>query len=315
MTYESPRPDGRDGGFERGLGNPFNSQNGPEIQGSTLAAMKAKRRWLIAQLVWKPEKSKFDKVPHYVDGAKRFGKLDTPEDHKRLVNYDEAEAAARARGNGWITGVATGPVGDGSNLQCVDFDDVAETGVGHLVDRAPGLLVKSQSGKGYHAYGFGPDFRTCAPDTSGTEAYAHGHFMAFTGNVVHDAPLTDVAPFVATEIVPYRAMVKERREKAKAKPRQPITPFETDDDTLVDIHSALNGHFDANDRQEWIDAIHAAKTYGEAAREPVRRWSATSGKHTCQSACKRDPLSARKRDPLSGWRSVDVTGFLALRAA
>lgn len=35
----------------------------------------------------------------------------------------------------------------------------------------------------------------------------------------------------------------------------------------------------------------------------------------CQSACKRDPLSARKRDPLSGWRSVDVTGFLALRAA
>ena len=35
----------------------------------------------------------------------------------------------------------------------------------------------------------------------------------------------------------------------------------------------------------------------------------------CQSAYKRDPLSARKRDPLSGWRSVDVTGFLALRAA
>ena len=37
--------------------------------------------------------------------------------------------------------------------------------------------------------------------------------------------------------------------------------------------------------------------------------------HACQSACKRDPLSARKRDPLSGWRNVDVTGFLALRAA
>jgi hypothetical protein len=35
----------------------------------------------------------------------------------------------------------------------------------------------------------------------------------------------------------------------------------------------------------------------------------------CQSACKRDPLSARKRDPLSGWRSFDVTGFFALRAA
>ncbi|RSU70343.1 hypothetical protein BRX37_22570 [Sphingomonas sp. S-NIH.Pt3_0716] len=35
----------------------------------------------------------------------------------------------------------------------------------------------------------------------------------------------------------------------------------------------------------------------------------------CQSACKRDPLSARKRDPLSGLRTVDVTRFLALRAA
>ena len=37
--------------------------------------------------------------------------------------------------------------------------------------------------------------------------------------------------------------------------------------------------------------------------------------HTCQSASKRDPLSARKRDPLSGWRNIDVTLFLALRAA
>ena len=37
--------------------------------------------------------------------------------------------------------------------------------------------------------------------------------------------------------------------------------------------------------------------------------------HDCQSASKRDPLSARKRDPLSGLRTVDVTRFLALRAA
>lgn len=36
---------------------------------------------------------------------------------------------------------------------------------------------------------------------------------------------------------------------------------------------------------------------------------------TCQSASKRDPLSARKRDPLSGWCKLDVTRFLALRAA
>jgi len=37
--------------------------------------------------------------------------------------------------------------------------------------------------------------------------------------------------------------------------------------------------------------------------------------YACQSASKRDPLSARKRDPLSGLRTVDVTRFLALRAA
>jgi hypothetical protein len=36
---------------------------------------------------------------------------------------------------------------------------------------------------------------------------------------------------------------------------------------------------------------------------------------TCQSACKRDPLSARKRDPLSRWRKVDRTRAFALRAA
>ena len=39
------------------------------------------------------------------------------------------------------------------------------------------------------------------------------------------------------------------------------------------------------------------------------------GSAECQSASKRDPLSARKRDPLSGLRTVDVTRFLALRAA
>jgi Rrf2 family nitric oxide-sensitive transcriptional repressor len=36
---------------------------------------------------------------------------------------------------------------------------------------------------------------------------------------------------------------------------------------------------------------------------------------SCQSACKRDPLSARKRDPLSRWRKVDRTRAFALRAA
>jgi hypothetical protein len=233
--------------------------------------MLAVPRWLICDR---------NKKPHYANGSPRQGTLDTREDLARLVSCDEACAAALAKGDGWMPGFALGPDGNGGCWQGIDLDKVDETGVGHFVAQLPGYVEPSPSGTGFHAIGYGQQFAPCGSNGSGTEAYSSGRYFTVTGRMLRDAPLTDLSSFVAAEIVPYRAMLKERREKAKTKPRQPITPFKTDDDTLAEIDSALNGYFDADDRQEWIDVIHAAKTYGEAAREPVRCWSATSGKHS-----------------------------------
>ena len=73
-----------------------------------------------------------------------------------------------------------------------------------------------------------------------------------------------------------------------------------------------------------IDTLPRALTVDALARLPLGHGVALTARGenlfdekvvTCQSACKRDPLSARNRDPLSRWRNVDRTRAFALRAA
>lgn len=82
---------------------------------STLAAMKNSRRWLIASP---------GKVPRYVDGTKRRGKLDTPEDAARLASYDEAIGARSKSGPDWHLGLALGPDSEGGYWQGIDLDKI-----------------------------------------------------------------------------------------------------------------------------------------------------------------------------------------------
>ncbi|WP_088201821.1 site-specific integrase [Sphingobium sp. Z007] len=63
-----------------------------------------------------------------------------------------------------------------------------------------------------------------------------------------------------------------------------------------------------NQSAYWAERVEMAQWWSDYMDE-LRKGG------NCQSASKRDPLSARKRDPLSGLRTVDVTRFLALRAA
>ncbi len=98
----------------------------------------------------------------------------------------------------------------------------------------------------------------------------------------------------------------------------PVSPS-----TLDIINPATEEAFARISMGSYADVDRAAR----AARVAFAQFSRTSVQERlgylrriiegfrCQSASKRDPLSARKRDPLSGWRNVDVTGFLALRAA
>ena len=57
----------------------------------TYEAMKGTKRWLM---------SSPGKVPFYLDGEPRSGKLDTPEDMLRLGTFDQAVAACARKGEG-----------------------------------------------------------------------------------------------------------------------------------------------------------------------------------------------------------------------
>jgi hypothetical protein len=81
----------------------------------TLVRMKTARRWLLAAP---------DKTPYYVDGSKRRGKLDTPQEISRLATYDDAGAALAKYGPGWHLGYALGPDGEGGYWQGIDLDKI-----------------------------------------------------------------------------------------------------------------------------------------------------------------------------------------------
>ncbi|MGE4323671.1 MAG: hypothetical protein AB7E60_11670 [Sphingobium sp.] len=66
---------------------------------STFAAMKTAKRWLL----FSP-----DKVPHYIDGTKRRGTLDAPEDIAWMATYGEALAILAKCDPGWHLGFALG---------------------------------------------------------------------------------------------------------------------------------------------------------------------------------------------------------------
>ena len=135
-------------------------------------AMQQARRWLL----WKPEPSdkpdgKPRKVPYYVDGQRRQGKLDTEADQARLVTMDEAIRAAKGL-KGSSLGFALGPDADGNYWQGVDLDGCDQhPELEELAKRLPGYVERSPSGKGYHAIGIGEAFKGLGSNTSGIEAY------------------------------------------------------------------------------------------------------------------------------------------------
>ncbi|MBN2887205.1 MAG: DUF3987 domain-containing protein [Chromatiaceae bacterium] len=163
--------------------------------------MRDARRWLGWKAVTNGSK-KPRKVPHYCDGTPRRGALDTPEDLARLATFAEACAAlatGRYAGLGFALGLdpATGHHWQGIDLDGTD----TRPELAALVDRLPGYVERSPSGKGWHAIGIGPDFETLGSNATGIEAYAHGRYFTVTGTDGR-GDLEDLAPFIAETLRP-----------------------------------------------------------------------------------------------------------------
>lgn len=208
----------------------------PPPDSSTVAQMKAAKRWLIYQAVPRPGTGKVDKRPRYASGTLR-GKTDTPDDRGNLATLEEARKAVTARGEGWGLGFALGEDEHGQFWQGIDLDDVNESGLADLAESLPGYVEKSPSGKGEHAIGYGRAFKSLGSNGSGVEAYASGRFFTVTGKRVRDSALTCLAGFVEEQLAPrHGPMLLPAAAAPLAAPAVAVVP-----QVVATLRSALYG--------------------------------------------------------------------------
>jgi hypothetical protein len=155
------------------------------------ASMLAARRWLLHDA---------KKIPHYVDGTPRRGKLDSVDDIAQLATFDDA-LSALAAGRGAGLGFA---LGDG--WQGIDLDDHRDPDTGALsalatriVDECSAYTEASPSGRGLHILGHGEPFEAIAASATEhrIEAYSAGRYFTVTGHALRNpGELTDVRSVV-----------------------------------------------------------------------------------------------------------------------
>ena len=154
------------------------------------------RRWLV----WTA-----GKVPHYPDGAPRYGTLDAPHDTGRLGTLEAALAALDADPRFLGLGFALGfDAALGAHWQGLDLDDALDAGgrfatdmAGELYGATEGYAERSPSGHGLHVLGLGAEFRSIKWKRLGEQAvelYARARFLTMTGRMMREGDPEDLAP-------------------------------------------------------------------------------------------------------------------------
>lgn len=232
--------------------------------------MKRSTRWLLHK----------NKRPYYVSGKPRSGKLDSQRDIAQLATYHEATAVlAKSGGNFDGLGFALGPDGNGGFWQGIDFDKVDENQLSDLVNLLPGYVEVSPSGKGAHAIGYGPEFRTLGSNGCGIEAYPGGRFFTVSKNIIRDGSLADLSSFVETQLKP----IHKLKNRSSTNLDKSVT---IDIHTLGELENALK-FLDADNYQTWIDVGLALKTTGDQGKQFWLKWSANSPKFNEAEAMKK----------------------------
>jgi hypothetical protein len=137
-------------------------------------------QWLNFKLE-KDAKGKYDKVPYYVDGGKRYGTQGDPEDRERLTNFNRALARVR---DGRAHGVGFAPL-PGGPVSIIDFDG-SDSAARHARILARTWSETSVGGAGAHALVLG-DMGTNRKDRKKhVEIFSTKGFVALTGEPIID---------------------------------------------------------------------------------------------------------------------------------
>lgn len=157
--------------------------------------MTKAKRWLV----WRNKDG--CKLPYYINGTNRGkgGKLDSVKDVKQLSTFDDAVTAFNTGKYSGI-GFALGKDGEG-HWQGIDLDKVTENNLQHLSGILPGYVESSPSGKGFHAIGYGTEFKGLGSNGTATEAYSGKRYFTVTGEKVR-GEICDISEFVADVIKP-----------------------------------------------------------------------------------------------------------------
>ena len=141
-----------------------------------------------------------NKVPMYVDGTPRRGKLDSPGDREQLVDFDTAAAAISRIRTARGLGIALGHV-PGHNIRIcgIDLDhcfsgETLEERAQAVMQEADSYSERSPSGDGLHILGIGDAGTTKG---NGLEVYSDRRYFTVTGQVLKSAELKDLAAGVS----------------------------------------------------------------------------------------------------------------------
>ena len=234
----------------------------------TLDIMKRTRRWLLADSA---------KVPHYVNGQRRNGALDSAEDLAQLVSYEEASAALANR-PGWLLGFALGPDGAGGHWQGIDLDKIVANQLADLANTMLGYVERSPSDAGAHAVGYGRAFTSLGSNGTGIEAYASGRYFTVTERPIRDSGLVCLADGVEQVLAP-------RHSAARAAPSGGGTVW-VDPKVVTELRSALF-HMRADEYDLWYKMGLALRELGDTGRGLWMEWSATSVKFDANKAARK----------------------------
>ncbi|WP_186343175.1 DUF3987 domain-containing protein [Allochromatium palmeri] len=241
-------------------------------------AMRKAPRWLVWKSVSNGDK-KPRKVPFYCNDTPRQGQLDTPEDRARLATFEEALVVLESGAYAGL-GFALGPDEDGRHWQGIDLDGTdTRPDLAALVERLPGYVERSPSGKGWHAVGIGRDFATLGSNASGIEAYSRGRYFTVTGRDGR-GDLEDIADFVTVTLAPLHSPRPKAQDAPTERPR-----VDTTDQLVRDLRSALVS-MRSDDRDLWVRMGLALKPLGDQGRALWLEWSQASEKFDPKDAAR-----------------------------
>jgi putative DNA primase/helicase len=157
------------------------------------------KAWLLWEKVQRAGKTKFDKVPYYVSGMKRFGKQGSPEDRVKLVTFNEAVAVLQ---RSEFDGIGLAMLGEG--FVGLDFDGCVDDS-GNIKPQVLALVEgtyaeKSPSGHGLRAFFAGelPDRKNLA---AGIETFCRQGFLTITGARINGCEIARLSDPLRAQLI------------------------------------------------------------------------------------------------------------------